>query len=393
MRPRSRPVPGHHTAAVLRGVREIVLEDRPTPQPGPAEVLVAVSAVGICASDVNYYRRFRSRVRTGDPETPLVLGHEVAGVVVDRGPDARRAEVGDRVALEPGIPCRRCRECVSGAYNLCRSLSFYGSRPTDGALCGYVVLPDELVHRVSANVDDDAAALAEPLAVAVRAVRRADVSAGSRVLVTGVGTIGLLTVQVARALGATEVVVSDVIDDRLRLARAMGATSTLEGLLTDLPAEDEFDALIECSGVADVAAWGTGAVRPGGHVVLVGIGKERSIPLPVATIQARELWVTGSYRYADDFRRAIALLEAGAVDPRGVITHRHPLSETSAALQTASDDPSCVKAMVYPGDEVAHSGDFAVVRCDPVDVERVPGHDVLGGSDGTAGVHRNPSPS
>lgn len=338
--------PGGQTAAVLRGPRSVDLERRHVPKPRENEVLIAVRSVGICASDVNYFRHFRSRVRVDVAHGPIVLGHEASGVVVARGSGAT-AELGSRVALEPGIACGRCRECTSGSYNLCRQLTFYASRPTDGAMCEYVVLPDHLVHSVSDRVDDDAAALAEPLAVAVRACRRAGVSAGSRVLVTGVGAIGMLAVQVARAMGATEIGVCDVLDERLRIARAMGATSVLDLGGHDLSPQGEFDALIECSGVAQVAADATMTVRPAGRVVLVGIGKERSYPLPVATIQSRELWVTGSYRYAGDFERAVAMLDAGIVDPHALITHRYPLSEAVAALETASDDPSAIKVIVH----------------------------------------------
>lgn len=331
-------------AVVLTGPRVIAVERRPIPVPAVGELLVEVRSVGICASDVNYYRNFQSRVRDIKHE-PIVLGHEVSGLVVSAG-SGTKMSLGTRVALEPGIACGCCRECRTGSYNLCRRLTFYGSRPTDGAMTGRVVLPERLVHPVEDSVGYDEAALAEPLAVAIRACRRADVSAGSRILVTGVGAIGLLVVQVAQAMGATQIAVNDIVQNRVDRALRTGATETYATSEVERQPDHEFDALVECTGVPAVVAAASEAVRPAGRIVLVGIGHARSYSLPVASLQAREIWTTGSYRYTEDFVRAVSLLNAGVIDMAPLITHRFSMLSAANALATASDDPSAIKVII-----------------------------------------------
>jgi len=334
-------------AAVLHGVGDVRLEDRAVPDPGPGEVLVEVIAVGVCGSDVHYYEH--GRIGSHVVQAPLVLGHEVCGRVVARGPGADRHEDGARVALEPGVPCRRCRECRAGRYNLCAEVRFFGTPPIDGAFTHFVTIHEDFAFALPDQLSDEAGALMEPLSVGVWACRKAGVSAGDRVLVTGAGPIGLLALQAARAFGAGEVTISDVNPHRLELARRTGATRALD--VTREPLEEaglEVDAVIECSGRPDALVAGIAALRPAGTAVVVGMAPDGDATIPLSLIQGRELWLTGTFRYADTYPTAIALAAAGRVDVEAIITGHYGLEDTDAALRSAREDPHAIKVMVMP---------------------------------------------
>jgi L-iditol 2-dehydrogenase len=333
-------------ASVLRGVHDIAVEERAVPEPAPREVLVRVDAVGTCGSDTHYYEH--GRIGDFVVREPLVLGHEASGVVVARGSNVAGKEVGQRVSLEPGVPCSRCAQCRRGRYNLCPDVRFFATPPVDGAFCEYVALHEEFAHPVPDGISMDAAALIEPLSVGVWAARKAGVAPDSRVLVTGAGPIGLMALQAARAFGASEVLVTDVKPHRLALAAALGATATLDVSATSL-AESGFapDVLLECSGVGAVAGQAIRCVTRAGRVVLVGMGGDE-IPLPLAHVQGFEIEVTGTFRYANTWPTAIALASSGAVELDRLVTHRFGLDDVSAALTVAARDQTAVKAVVAP---------------------------------------------
>jgi L-iditol 2-dehydrogenase len=331
-------------AAVLHGIRDLVIEERPTPTAGPGEVLVKVSSVGICGSDVHYFEH--GRIGDHVVESPMVLGHEAAGQIVAVGKGVTTGRIGGRVALEPGIGCRQCSYCHQGRYNLCPDMRFFATPPIDGALCEYVVVPADHAYAVPDGMSDDAAALVEPLSVAIWAHRTARLGAGSSVLIAGAGPIGLLITQVAAALGATEIIVSDVDAGRLELARSFGATAVLDATR---PAEGlEVDAFIDCSGAPAAVRAGLPAVRPGGTVVLVGMGADE-LTLPLSLLQRREINVTGTFRYANTWPTGIALASRGLVDLDGLVTGHVDLDHTRDAIVP---DPAArqVKMVVRPGD-------------------------------------------
>ncbi|WP_327158884.1 alcohol dehydrogenase catalytic domain-containing protein [Streptomyces tubercidicus] len=220
-------IPTTMRAAVLHGPGQLSLAERPVPEPGPGEVLVRVEAVGTCGSDVHYYRH--GRIGDFVVREPLVLGHEAAGTVVACGPGADPRRMGRRVSIEPGTPCGSCGECRPGRYNLCPDMRFLATPPVDGAFCEYLAVHQDFAHEVPDCLTIEDAALLEPLSVAVWACRKARVAPGDRVLITGAGPIGLVTAQTARAFGAREVMVTDVLPHRLAMARAAGAAA-LDGL-------------------------------------------------------------------------------------------------------------------------------------------------------------------
>lgn len=339
-------VPETMRASVLREVKDVVVQQRPVPVPQAHEVLVRVTAVGTCGSDTHYYEH--GRVGDFVVRAPLVLGHEAAGVVVECGSAVTRHGPGSRVSLEPGVPCARCAQCRAGRYNLCPDVRFFATPPVDGAFCEYVTMHEDFAHAVPEELTDEAAALVEPLSVGVWACRKARVAPGSRVLVTGAGPIGLVSAQVARAFGATEVVVSDVSPRRLELAAELAATTTLDVRRTPVAeAGYEPDVLLECSGRPAAAAEAIRVVSPAGRVVLVGMGGDE-MPLPLAHLQTREIELTGTFRYANTWPTALSLAASGAVDLDRLVTHRFGLDGVADALTVSGRDDTAVKAVVRP---------------------------------------------
>ena len=332
-------------AAVLRAPGEIVLERRPVPEPGPHEVLVAVHAVGICGSDVHYFEH--GRIGDYVVEAPLVLGHESAGVVVGRGAAALRHALGTRVALEPGVPCGRCAQCRRGRYNLCPEIAFFATPPVDGALATFVAIDEDFAHRLPDTVSDAAGALMEPLSVALWANRRAGVGPGARVAIAGAGPIGVVAPLVARLAGAGEVVLSDPLPERRARAEALGAGRAVDPAAGGLVAgARDADIFLDCSGAEAAIADGITALGPAGVAVLVGMCPAATVPFPLARIQNRELWVTGTFRYANTYPDAIALVASGRIDLDALVDARFPLEESRAALVAARRDPAVLKPLV-----------------------------------------------
>jgi L-iditol 2-dehydrogenase len=333
---------GTMTAAVLYAPHDLRIEQRPVPTPSEGEVLVRILSVGVCGSDVHYYEH--GRIGDFVVRSPLVLGHESSGQIVEVGSGVSPARVGERVAIEPGQPCGRCDHCRAGRYNLCPDIRFHGTPPIDGTLSGFITVKSELAFAVPDEISDNAAALLEPLSVGIWANRKAGTKVGTSLLIAGAGPIGLVTAQVARAVGATRITVTDVNRTRLSAAVASGATEIA------VPGADEvagdFDAFIDCSGSSAAIDAGIRLVRPAGSVVLVGMGADE-LRLPLGLIQRRELLITGTFRYADTWPTAIDLAASGRVNLDDLVTGEYGLAEVERAL-TAGQDPHSIKAVVRP---------------------------------------------
>jgi L-iditol 2-dehydrogenase len=329
-------------AAVLHGIHDLRIEDLPLPQPDPHEVLVQISAVGICGSDVHYYEH--GRIGDFVVEAPMILGHESGGTVIAVGSAVSHLALGQRVALEPGVPCRRCEQCRAGRYNLCPDVKFFATPPVDGSLAERVVIDADFAFPVPDPLSDAGAALIEPLSVGIWACRKAGVTTGSRVLVTGAGPIGVLAGLVARASGAAHVAVTDLNAARLAQALDLGIDQAVPAG-TDL-ADVGADVLLECTGVEAVAGAGITALRPAGTAVLVGMGANAQMTLPVQAIQNRELTVTGTFRYANTYPAAIALAASGRIDLDSLVGARVPLERTEDALRMGRTDPAVLKTVV-----------------------------------------------
>ena len=346
--------------ALLNGVRDMVLTERTIPEPGPLEVLVRVRRVGVCASDVHYYTH--GRIGKFVVESPLILGHEVSGVVEAVGEGVTRLKAGDRVAMEPGHSCRRCEYCKRGQYNLCPNMTFMATPPVDGALSEYVVWPEDFTFPIPDAMSDDAAALLEPLAVGVWAARRGGVKMGDSVAVIGAGPIGCTTLQAAKAAGATTIIAVDLEPFRLDLARQLGATHTINareedpiarmreitGALTGLPESHAgVDVAFETAGSLATCRMSIDAPRPGGVTVLVGLPPDPLVSLDIVGAASREVDIRGLFRYANCYPAAIGLASSGAVNLDALVTHRYPLEQAREAFEFADHEKrTSMKVMI-----------------------------------------------
>jgi L-iditol 2-dehydrogenase len=333
--------------SVLRGIGQVDIEERPVPEPAADEVVVEVGSVGVCGSDVHYYEH--GRIGPYVVDSPLVLGHEAGGVVTATGSGVTTLEVGQRVSIEPGVPCRGCPQCLAGRYNLCPDVRFFATPPYDGAFSQFVAMPASFVYPIPDRMSDDAAGLIEPLSVGVWACRRGNVSPGTNVLVTGAGPIGLIAAQTARAYGADTVTVTDVNQHRLQLAASLGLATIDVARTAITDTGMEADVLLECSGNSRATWDAVSTMARAGRVVLVGMGGD-TVQLPLSYVQDRELTITGAFRYANTWATAIRLAASGRVDLDAMVTGHYGLRDVEAALTASRDDPTSIKAIVRPGE-------------------------------------------
>ncbi|ELZ97983.1 zinc-binding dehydrogenase [Haloferax mucosum ATCC BAA-1512] len=323
---------------------------RPRPSPGAEEVLVRMNHVGICGSDIHYFQH--GRIGEYVVESPLILGHESAGEVVAVGRDVEHLSVGDRVALEPGVPCGECVRCRTGSYNLCPEVVFMATPPDDGAFAEFVAWDADFAYRLPASVSTRAGALCEPLSVGIHATRRGEIGLGDSVLVTGAGPIGMMVLKAARAAGAGDIIVSDVVPSKLARAEKAGATTTVNVAEEDLSdavaaATDDngVDIVVEASGAAAAITSTTDVVRRGGTIVCIGLTQDDDIPISMNELVDKELDLRGSFRFKNTYSDAISLLERGAVEVEDIIDFEMPMNDLTAAFERAQE-PDVIKGIV-----------------------------------------------
>ena len=327
-------------AAVLHKIRDLRIEELPRPKPASDEVLVRMRAVGVCGSDLHFYHE--GHIGERFVERPYVLGHEASGEIVELGSAATNLTVGDRVALEPGIPCRRCAWCKRGEYHLCPTRAFQSGPHTNGFFCEYTAIPADYAFRLPENLDYTEGAMIEPFVVGLHATWRAGVQPGQTALVLGAGPIGLMTLQAASAHGATTTIVVDVIETRLRLAKTLGATHILNA--TEVKTVEQVqrltggvgaDVVFETTGAIPAIQQSVWAARRGGTVVFVGMSSEAVLPFDTLRVTRAELTVKGVFTYANQFPKAIALAAAGRVNLRLPVTHTFPMEQIVEAFETS----------------------------------------------------------
>jgi L-idonate 5-dehydrogenase len=343
-------------AATLFGVEDLRLVERELPQLAPGMVRVRFGAGGICGSDMHYFRH----ARTGDfvVTEPLVLGHEIAGTIAELGAGVSGRKVGERVAVNPSRWCGHCVRCREGRKNLCEHIYFMGSASKtphmQGGFASYFDAVPEQCVPIPDHVPFEAAALAEPLAVCLHAVARAGDIGGAKALVLGAGPIGLLTMLAARLAGAEQIAVADIAQAPLDFARRLGADHIVDVAggdepLRQLAAALGFDVVFEVTGVPAGVASAIGSIRRGGTIVQIGNLPGGLIQAPVNAIMAKELDFRGSFRFGDEFSRAVQLIGEGRVDPLAIVTARLPLSGAAEALGLALDRRQSMKVVLTPG--------------------------------------------
>lgn len=336
----------------------IIEKELPKPIIKDEEVLVQIKSVGICGSDVEYYET--GRIGEFIVKKPIILGHEAAGLVTEIGGNVNNLQVGDRVTLEPGIPCRRCRYCKTGRYNLCPDVDFMATPPSDfeigakpklrqsrsdGAFVEYVAHPADFAFKLPDSISYDEGALIEPLSVGIYAADRANIQPGDNVAILGAGPIGLVTLQAALVRGATEVVVTDVIDFRLEKATELGATETVNAKKDSIGTF--FDKVIQTAGVASAYKQAMEIVGRGGRVVQVGHPSVQEVSIDPNLPITREFELVGSFRYANTYPIAISLLDSGKAQLKPIISKHFSFDEVEKALQYPKANPDkCIKAIV-----------------------------------------------
>ncbi|XP_046848589.1 sorbitol dehydrogenase-like [Xenia sp. Carnegie-2017] len=329
-------------SAVLYEIDDLRMEQREIRKPSKGEVQIEVHSVGICGSDVHYLRK--GRIGDFIVTAPMVLGHETSGIVSAVGDGVTKLKIGDRVAVEPGYPCRMCDFCKTGRYNLCADMKFAATPPFDGTLCRYYCHPADFCFKLPDSVSFEEGALLEPLSVGVHACRRAGITMGDTVLVCGAGPIGLVNLLVAKSCGASQVAITDLDEKRLKVAKDLGAdhvitvergktakevASKVKKLLGKAP-----NKVIECTGAESSIITGIYAAESGGVVVIVGMGKPE-VKMPVIDFLAREVDIRGIFRYANCYPTALSLVASGAVNVKPLVTNRFKLEDSVKAFEAA----------------------------------------------------------
>ncbi|HHV61804.1 MAG TPA: NAD(P)-dependent alcohol dehydrogenase [Firmicutes bacterium] len=339
-------------AAVLYGPMDLRLESINKPALGRLDVLIEIKANGLCGSDIHFFKE--GRLGPFEVTSPYVPGHEASGVIEAVGEEVEGFKIGDRVVIEPGIPCRLCEWCKSGRYNLCPQVRFLSAPPINGTLSEYVSVPFDFVYKFPDRLTYEEAALVEPLAVGLHAINRGGLRPGMSIAIFGAGPIGLMILQCARASGAGEIFIIDKIPMRLEMAERLGATKAINAAEKDAVEEvlelthsRGVDVLFEASGNSKVENDCLRLAKRGGVIVLVGWPDQKLVPYKLEDILDKELDIRGINRYANAYQPALGLLEAGQINLRAMITHRYPFNQVCEAFGYVSEHPDqVIKAVV-----------------------------------------------
>ncbi|KAE9397113.1 GroES-like protein [Gymnopus androsaceus JB14] len=359
---------------VLRSIEDVVYEDRPVPDSvSDTEVLVAIKKTGICGSDVHYY--VHGKIGDFVVKSPMVLGHESAGVIHKVGSKVKHVKVGDRVAVEPGSTCRTCDACKSGRYNLCPDIVFAATPPYDGTLARYYRVSAELAYPLPDNLSLEDGAMMEPLSVGVHSVSTlGKFKFGESILVLGCGPVGLLCMAVAKALGAKRIIAADIfaknyvgsipylpVSPNKDESKLDYSKRNSENMKQTLGIEDRgpnaIDLVIDASGAEVSIQTGLYTVRTGGTMVQVGMGNP-NIQIDLSQLMTKEVAFKGSFRYTHgDYPLAISLVAQGKVDLKPLVTHRYNFNDAIAAFKATragkSEDGKDVIKAVISGPDVS----------------------------------------
>lgn len=338
---------------VLTGLGQMELRDAPDPViHSPHDVLIKITAVGVCGSDIHYYKN--GRIGSQAVDYPFAVGHECAGRVVATGAEVHGLKAGDRVAIDPAMACGACDQCLAGRQHTCRNLRFLGCPgQAPGCLSEYIVMPTECCYPVGANVTDVRAALSEPLAIGYYAARLAQPLKGAAVAVLGCGPIGLSAMLSARVMGAARILATDPIPERRQTAASHAADTVLDPAAPDFAGAAAafnpllMDAVFECCGKQEAVDQALDILRPGGSLMLVGIPEADRVSVLIEKARRKEIRLQNVRRQCECVRPTLSLMEAGRLNGDFMVTHRFAFAETKKAFDlVASYADGVVKAMI-----------------------------------------------
>lgn len=332
--------------------RDMRLVEEPRPVPKPYEALVRVRSVGVCGSDIHYYTD--GCIGAQRITEPLILGHEYSGIVEAVGSDVDPGLLGKRVAVEPGVPCRKCEWCRRGRYNVCLGMDFPGGPGHDGALREYVALHAAFCFPIPDAMSLEEAAMIEPLAVAVHTVELAGIKPGDTAAVLGLGPIGLLVAQVAKLAGVARLYGTDLLDYRVKAGRRYGVDEAINAAeldtvqaIMDGTGGRGVDVAFDAARSSKTPDYACRVARPAGRCVLTGISGEEYDPFPVGVARRKELSIQWCRRFRFNYLTAIELVASGKVDVRSLITHSFPLGEAKRAFDVvAGTEDGVLKASI-----------------------------------------------
>lgn len=337
-------------AVFMTGLNQMEIRDMPMPMPKPGQVIVKMEYVGICGSDSHYLET--GRIGDFVVEGDFILGHECSGTVVELGENVKTLKIGDRVALEPGITCGQCEFCKTGRYNLCPDVEFLATPPYDGSLVNFLAFPENMCFKLPDNMSTLEGALVEPLAVGMHAAAQGDVRLGESVAILGGGTIGLMTLLAAKAYGATTAYVVDVLENRLELAKKLGAIvinakneNAIDRIMADT-AGAGVDVVFETAGAVPTIQQTPHLVKRGGTIVLVGLCPKDEIEFNFAKIMAKEAQIKSVFRYRNIYPSAIQAIADGKINVTEMVTRTFDFADSAEAFQYVAENKKDVIKVV-----------------------------------------------
>lgn len=342
----------NNKAIFMHGTNDMIWKDIPMPVLKDHDVLVKVEAVGICGSDVHYYQH--GRIGDFVVEGDFILGHECAGEVVEVGSGVKSLKAGDRVALEPGKTCGKCEFCKTGRYNLCPDVEFFATPPYHGVFCNYVAHPEDMCFKLPENVSNVEGALVEPLAVGLHAANQGGVKLGDTVLIYGSGCIGLVSLLASKAMGASKIILVDVLENRLKTALKLGATHVINPKEADVvKTVAEITEGIGAHVVIDTAAaevtvkQTADVLKTGGTIVLVGMTVKDEVEFNFMKLMGKEGTLKTIFRYRNLYPVAINAIASGAINVKDIVSHEFDFEETKEAFDfVVNNAQDVVKAVI-----------------------------------------------
>jgi L-iditol 2-dehydrogenase len=340
-------------AMMLTGIRKMAIKDIPAPVlSSDHDVKIRMSVVGVCGSDIHYY--VSGKIGSQIVQYPFPVGHEGAGIVVETGPAVTRVKPGDRIAIEPAMPCWECDQCKAGRHHTCRKLRFLGCPgQAEGCLMEYIVMPETSCIAIDQNLSLDEAAISEPLAIGVYAVKKSIPMAGSTIGILGSGPIGMSVLLAAKAEGCSKVYMTDRLDGRLQTVKQSGASYIgnieTEDVTRDILQQEPLmlDAVFECCGKQEALDQAFELIKPGGKIMIVGIPEFEHWKVPSDIARRKEITIQNIRRQVDCVEQALQYMSAGKIDVGPMSTHRFSFADTDKAFElVAGYEDGVMKAMI-----------------------------------------------